>query len=294
MAIDAEPQAIEAFAKPGSCILVTVTEAVGSTPRVGDTQMLVHEDGVLGTIGGGQLEYLAIDTARVMLANGTDNRDITVPLGPEIGQCCGGRVTIRLTQMTEAMLQSMIETKKTELSHQPQVLIFGAGHVGRALARAMLPLPVNSLLIDSRADELALTDTGIPTRNTPLPEALARDAPAGSAYVILTHDHALDFIITQEALKRSDAAYVGMIGSKTKRATFASWLKSQGSDISSLDRLVMPIGVSQLNDKRPAVIAAMVAAEIIEAVGTWRNDSINQADHQDAGHAKSPASPTVK
>lgn len=279
MAIDATLQALTAFAKAAPCVLVTLTQTLGSTPRIQGTQMLVSKAGVLGTIGGGQLEYMAIDAARARLVGEDAATEISVPLGPDIGQCCGGHVTFTLTLMTQILLETLQSKRKTELNKQPSIFIFGAGHVGRALALALQLLPVKTLLIDNRAEELKLADPGIDQTHTPLPETLVRTAPAGSAFVVLTHDHALDFLITREALAREDAAYVGMIGSKTKRATFASWLKSEtGKDKDlrdtdpkgmGLNALVMPIGASKLTDKRPSVIAAMVAAEIMQSVGAW-------------------------
>lgn len=237
--------------------------------------MLVSQTGVLGTIGGGQLEYMAIDAARTRLTGQDAATEISVPLGPDIGQCCGGHVTFTLTKVTEGILQALLNARAQELNAQPNVYVFGSGHVGRALALALQPLPVSALLVDNRAQELELADPSIELKHTALPEALVREAPAGSAFVVLTHDHALDFLITREALTRSetaqDVAYIGMIGSKTKRATFASWLKSETGHAPLLNQLVMPIGESQLMDKRPTVIAAMVAAQIMEAVGVWNN-----------------------
>ena len=93
-----------------------------------------------------------------------------------------------------------------------------------------------------------------------------REAPAGTAFVILTHDHALDFLLVAEALARDDAAYVGMIGSNTKRATFKSWYLKNGGDEHRFSKLVTPIGGDAVHDKRPAVIAAMAAAEILTAL----------------------------
>ena len=107
----------------------------------------------------------------------------------------------------------------------------------------------------------------VETRLTPMPEEVVREAPAGSAFVVLTHDHALDFLIVAEALKREDAAYVGMIGSKTKKATFKNWfLKMAGGSEAEFARLVSPIGGDAVKDKRPAVIAALAAAEIMTAL----------------------------
>jgi xanthine dehydrogenase accessory factor len=115
-------------------------------------------------------------------------------------------------------------------------------------------------LFDTRAAELALADPDIPTTLSALPEVEIRAAPAGSAYVILTHDHALDFLLAAEALQRKDAAYVGMIGSRTKRATFAHYAARERVDIGAL---VCPIAAGFPRDKRPEVIAAFAAAEIL-------------------------------
>jgi xanthine dehydrogenase accessory factor len=268
-----DPDAIGRFVRAAPAILVTVDDAKGSTPRMQGTQMLVSAMAVLGTIGGGQLEYMAIDAARAMLHTDDGSQRLTIPLGPEIGQCCGGRVILLLSRCDAQTAEDLASSAKVAKKRQPFVYIFGAGHVGRALARALVPLPVNSLLIDSREDELALADPAIDQDLTPLPETHIRAAAPGSAFVMLTHDHALDFLLAREALARSqtvqDVAYVGMIGSKTKRATFARWFENETGTRQGLDRLTMPIGASKLNDKRPAVIAAMVAAEIIQAVGGY-------------------------
>jgi xanthine dehydrogenase accessory factor len=208
--------------------------------------MFVSPDNTRGTIGGGQLEYMAIDRARQMLARGELHARMDIPLGPEIGQCCGGRVVLELDH-----------GEPTPEDH-PDVLIFGAGHVGRALARALEPLPVNAVLVDSRPEALDLAAG--PTRLTPLPEAEVRSARSGSAVVILTHDHALDFLLAAEALARPDLAYVGMIGSATKRAQFVRYAQAQGLDPAVL---VCPIGAGFSGDKRPEVIAAFTAAELM-------------------------------
>ncbi|SNT74406.1 xanthine dehydrogenase accessory protein XdhC [Paracoccus seriniphilus] len=229
-------------------IRVRVAQTFGSTPREAGAEMFVGPDSVTGTIGGGQLEYMAIDRARQMLAQDQASASIEIPLGPEIGQCCGGRVVLTL------------DRKPATPRHEPRVLIFGAGHVGRALALALLPLPVQAELIDERPHELSRAAAGIRTRLTPLPEELLRTAPAGSAAAILTHDHALDFLLATEALARGDMVYVGMIGSATKRARFNRFARSKGIDPTPL---TCPIGTGFSSDKRPEVIAAFTAAELM-------------------------------
>ncbi|MEM1286100.1 MAG: xanthine dehydrogenase accessory protein XdhC [Pseudomonadota bacterium] len=262
---------LERFTRSAPSVCVTVSDTKGSTPRIAGTVMLVSANKTLGTIGGGQLEFMAIDAARAMLVSGSPAESLSVPLGPEIGQCCGGRVVLSLRALTDAYASELKEQTKELLASGPHVLIFGAGHVGRALASAMSPLPVNASLIDNRQEELELADPTVSLTASILPESLIRQAPPGSAYIILTHDHALDFLLAREALERTDAAYIGMIGSKTKRATFASWhAKEIGTD-GSIDRLTMPIGGNRSRDKRPTVIAAFVAAEVMEAVSLWQD-----------------------
>jgi len=231
-------------------IRVTVAEAQGSTPREAGATMHVTADALHGTIGGGRLEWMAIGAAREMLADGENAREMDVPLGPQIGQCCGGRVRLALSRVAGL----------PEPEAYPPVLIFGAGHVGRALARALAPLPLAPVLIDGRAGELAMAPPGTATRLTALPEAEIRAAPPGTAYVILTHDHALDFLLAGEALGRADAAYIGLIGSATKRARFERWYGATAL------RLTCPIGAAGRGDKRPDVIAAHVAVEVLGAV----------------------------
>lgn len=249
------------------CVLVEVTGAAGSTPRDTDAWMLVAPESFFGTIGGGQLEYMAIDHGRRALKRGDAPDTLTIPLGPEIGQCCGGRVALAFTRIDREKAAMLIERSDLEIASRPHVYVFGAGHVGDALAMALSLVPVRTVLVDTRENELsAVADIpGIETCLTAMPEAVVRDAPPGSAFVILTHDHALDFLIAAEALRRDDASYVGMIGSKTKRATFKNWLSREIGQPELFDRLVCPIGGTTAKDKRPAVIAALAAAEIMAA-----------------------------
>ncbi|MER9086070.1 xanthine dehydrogenase accessory protein XdhC [Mesorhizobium sp. M0847] len=329
-------QRLRAFlASAGRLALVEVAGTKGSTPREKGAFMLVSQAAIFGTIGGGQLEYMAIDKARQMVGSspsplwggsgggaprpggggggraappprgggGADDRakpprfadaatrrpltdpphkgegkearigfdevcaTLDVPLGPEIGQCCGGRVEVLIRVVDAALTAELIAAAEAEEAHLPHVYIFGGGHVGRALAATVALLPVHGVVIETRAEALEGMPETVETRLTPMPEAEVRNAPAGTAFAILTHDHALDFLIVAEALKRDDAAYVGMIGSKTKRATFRNWfLKSAEGTEAEFARLVSPIGGDAVKDKRPPVIAALAAAEIMTAL----------------------------
>ena len=254
------------LAAGAALILAEVSATRGSAPREAGAWMLIAAEAVAGTIGGGQLEYIAIDRARILLKRGLAAETMEVPLGPAIGQCCGGHVRLTLTPVdswTRRMLEARMEDEEDA---RPEVLVFGAGHVGRALAAALTLLPVRARLIDSRVAELALAAPGVPTTLSPLPEAEVAAARPGSAFVVLTHDHALDFLILREVLARGDAAYAGMIGSRTKRVSFERWLARTGGAAEDTRALVCPIGSAGRPDKRPEVIAAFVATEILGAL----------------------------
>jgi xanthine dehydrogenase accessory factor len=192
---------------------------------------------------------------------------LDIPLGPDIGQCCGGRVGLSIERVDQALRDALLARARADDDILPRVLVFGGGHVGRALAEALVLLPVRATVVETRAEAVAGFPQDVETRLTAVPEELVRAAPAGTAFVVLTHDHALDFLIVSEALKRGDAAYVGMIGSATKKATFRSWfLKTAGGSAATFSRLVTPIGGDAVRDKRPAVIAALAAAEVMTAL----------------------------
>ncbi|MCK0150140.1 xanthine dehydrogenase accessory protein XdhC [Marivita sp. S6314] len=252
----------EFLASHPSVIRIALTRVRGSSPRNEGTEMFVTSQALWGTIGGGQLEYLAIDAARHMLRDGTLQRDLDMPLGPEIGQCCGGRVEMRLTRMRASDKRAAQDRAHQTDAALPHVYVLGAGHVGRALANLFQHMPVNCVLIDTRPEEIALNTANVETRISALPEADIWNAPAGSAFIVLTHDHALDFLLTSAALERGDAAYVGMIGSATKRAKFKNWAHNN-CDGQTTRHLNCPIGASGSRDKRPSVIAAFVAAEVM-------------------------------
>ncbi len=249
-------------------VLVEVTDVKGSAPRDAGAWMLVARDMIFRTIGGGQLEYMAIDHARKILLGGRDS-PMDVPLGPEIGQCCGGRVGLSFRRVSRGLTDELVSKVDAEIATRPHVYVFGAGHVGDALANALSLTPVRVILVDTREAELMACDVpGVETCLSAMPEQVVRSAPPGSAFIVLTHDHALDFLIVTEALQRRDAVYVGMIGSKTKKATFKNWLKREIGSDNLFENLVCPVGGAVVKDKRPEVIAALAAAEVLTAVLT--------------------------
>ena len=256
---------------PAAVIHARISRVHGSSPREQGAEMFITAQGMAGTIGGGQAEWLALGRARDMLAQGEMRATLDIALGPEIGQCCGGRIAIDLVRLGDS-------ARAAHLAHlqgavRPHVLILGAGHVGRALARIMATLPCDTFLIDTRATELAQAPKGVQTRLTPLPEAEIAQAPPASAFIVATHDHGLDFLVTLAALRRKDAAYVGLIGSATKRARFDRFARDHGAGTDTA-ALTCPIGAAGLGDKRPEVIALMTAQEIITAL---RNTAHAQA-----------------
>lgn len=234
----------------------------GSCPREAGAEMLIGGDAIWGSVGGGRLEQIVIDTAREMLASGAETRDLDVPLGPEISQCCGGRVEVALTRPDAAQRAAFAARHTAETAAQPHVYVFGAGHVGRALANLLQFMPVQTTLVDERADQQALCTADVARATTPLPEEMVRKAPPGSVAIVLTHSHATDYLIAAEALAAGHFAYVGMIGSKTKRAKFHSWC-AETAQACDPDDLICPIGAKPSGDKRPPVIASFVVAEVM-------------------------------
>lgn len=257
---------LDAFlSAPGPIARVRLSRVRGSSPREAGCEMYVSDIARHGTIGGGQLEHRAIAAARALLARGDLAATLDVPLGPEIGQCCGGRVEVSLTRMGTTDRHAARARAAEEAAALPMVQVHGAGHVGRALADLLQHLPVRCVLIDSRAEELALSAARVETRLTPLPELEIAMAPPGSAFIVLTHDHALDFLCASAALQRADARYVGLIGSATKREKFRRFARDECDGLET-HALTCPIGAQGSRDKRPEVIAAFVVAEVLIAL----------------------------
>jgi len=247
-------------------ILVRIMDARGSTPRETGASMAVSLTASAGTIGGGQLEFHCIDVAREMLATGDAARTLDIPLGPQMGQCCGGRVGVSLKRATATDLAMLAAGEKADMASRPAVLIFGAGHTGRALARALAALPFATTLIDDRDGVMDGLPAAITCIRMADPVAAIAAAGPGSAFVVLSHSHALDYRLAEAALARGDAAYVGMIGSATKRARFEASFLRDGGRREALAGLTCPIGGSDVDDKRPEVIAALTSAELVRCL----------------------------
>ena len=296
--------------RPG--ILVTVVAADGSTPRGTGTTMIVDSDGTIvsGTIGGGALEHRVVARTRQMLsADGAAEQD-EFPLGPELGQCCGGRVSLLFERLPlsitpddqdiafvttlepvvnrrmagrgqlEALgcLSSVDQGRSVVVrdsagrqilvqpAFQPRqpLAIFGAGHVGGAVVRAIAPLPFRVTWIDDRADQFPVDrDPAVTYILAPRPETEVRGLQPGAFVLIMSHSHGLDYRICRQALLRDDLDYVGLIGSQTKLARFRKWAQAYDLGPEAVARLVCPIGLPGIHGKDPAIIAASVAADLL-------------------------------
>ncbi|MEX0589621.1 MAG: xanthine dehydrogenase accessory protein XdhC [Xanthobacteraceae bacterium] len=293
--------------RDGAAGLVTVAKVDGSTPREAGARMVVARDGsISGSIGGGPLEWAAIDVVKNMSAAGPGAEWKTVSLGPALDQCCGGRAELLHESFTAAdreWIAPLASHDESELIVRAErsgsgpyrrravqtarpgeaitrdrsdalterfgeartpVLLFGGGHVGRALVAALAPLPFTVRWIDDRPDAFDGARTlGAHTVVSALPESELRDAPTGSFVIMMTHSHALDLALVAAALPDTRFPYVGLIGSATKRALFERRLAEFGVSADAIARLVCPIGVAGISGKSPPVIAAAVAAELL-------------------------------
>jgi xanthine dehydrogenase accessory factor len=244
-------------------IAVTVETARGSTPQAAGARMIVTTTAIAGTVGGGRLEFEAMLRARDMIAANTAEDRLDLPLGPAVGQCCGGRVVLHLRRADEAFVRELAVMERHETRQAPRVAVFGAGHVGAALVHALAPLPLRILWCDGRPRVFTGESWDNVETHTGDPLDHVSRCPPGTAVVVLTHSHALDYALTEAALRRGDLAYVGLIGSRTKRRRFERWFAARGGDATALAALVCPIGDAGVIDKRPRVIAAFTAAEIM-------------------------------
>ena len=287
----------------GVCVLVTVLGSRGSVPREGGARMIVRSDGSFhGTIGGGSLEWQAQSLARHLLAGGPmRSRVMDQALGPDLGQCCGGHVTLGFEVFDQRCIGELASLEQAEAAGPffcltatgsdgfrrtllpaggsglrpttgsyierfgtdlPTIGLFGAGHVGRAVVLALAPLPFRVTWHDRR--ERAFP-TAVPANVTLMagdPVAAIDRLPGGTQILVMTHSHDEDLVIVAAALSSGRFHHVGLIGSASKRARFLKRLAALGLAEAAAS-LRCPIGVAGLTGKEPAVIAAAVAAECL-------------------------------
>jgi xanthine dehydrogenase accessory factor len=309
-------------------VLVTVAAVEGSAPREPGAKMLVTQDARFDTIGGGHLELRACEIAREMLGTppaslAAQRRIERFPLGPGLGQCCGGvahlafeRIERDANQYVDCLQQcrhdrrdswrllaldeplppvlydrdghclagpqqalsfdrerSCYVMRDSEgrrwlvdpcLVRGPDLVLFGAGHVGAAIVRALAELPCEVTWVDERDDMFpAAVPANVRIEATDIPEALVDAAPAGASFLVMTHSHALDQRLAEAILRREDASWFGLIGSKTKRMQFEHRLRERGIVPERLADMVCPIGIPGISGKAPAVIAAAVCAQLL-------------------------------
>jgi xanthine dehydrogenase accessory factor len=306
-------EALAAIRRGERLAMVSVVGARGSTPRELGARMLVWPDRFAGTIGGGSLERQGLDQARRLLDQAGRRHALQdYPLGPLLGQCCGGHVRLLVEQVDgesrawlelaeracaagapfqleaqlndDLLVRAVVEAgaaspgddartpipqvrRLSETIHPalPRLVIFGAGHVGQAVARAFAPLPFQLDWLASREDLRPEADG---TRAAILPEAeleaAIMAAPANALFAVFTHSHDLDYRLTRAVLARGDFRYLGLIGSATKRVRFERRLRADGIGEAALARLTCPIGLPGLKSKAPAVIAVALAAQLLQ------------------------------
>ena len=251
-----------AAAEPG--VVIEVLKTAGSVPREAGTRMLVSARQAVGTIGGGHLELMAIENARALLAKLPDFQavDRHCPLGPALGQCCGGAVTLRFARLDARSAQAWPEAAPRFF-----LQLYGAGHVGRAILRLLAGIPCQVQWIDERESEFPVDETPPPHVQRVCVDQVEAEvdlAPPGACYLVLTHRHDLDMRIAEAILRRGDFGYLGMIGSKTKRARFLHRYEERGIAAATLARMTCPIGLPGIQGKEPEVIAIAVLAQLLQ------------------------------
>ena len=260
--------------------LVSVAATEGSVPREAGAHMVVTARGYHGTIGGGSLEWRAIAEAQAQLDRGPSVKFSSHALGPDLGQCCGGRVSLVTEVFERECLAELRElaSRETEgafvverhgrrLSFgdtRRRVYLFGAGHVGRALALGLASLPFDVIWADPRPESFpSAYPANVRTEVLADPAATLAGAPAESLVFVMSHSHALDLALVDCALRNPAIAHVGLIGSATKRARFVSRLRQAGVAETRISGLICPIGVAGIGSKLPAAISAATVAQIL-------------------------------
>ena len=314
--IDWLPALVRTLAAGDAAVLLTIVHTVGSTPREAGTTMLVTPGDNQGSIGGGQLEWLATSAADALLEVGGPPRLLRFTLGPTMGQACGGIVWLAAERIDTATLPewqvrasaveagmglrrrladtdgasgwTLIDPRlagsgpdfahltthgehwrfSQQLGGDPfPVYVFGAGHVGSAVVRALTPLGTQITWVDGRAE---LFEAAGPQADnvrplvTDQPATQIATAPQGAYLLVMTHSHALDLELCEAACLREDFAFLGLIGSESKREAISRQLVHRGLHPERLDDLTCPIGIPGIEGKHPAAIAASVAAQILQ------------------------------
>lgn len=233
-------------------VLVTLLDTAGSTPRAAGTKMLITEDGIFDTVGGGHLEWDITKQARELLLSDKNTQKIEhYPLSSKLGQCCGGATIVLFEVFVE---------------HVQRIQIFGAGHVAKALVPILAQLPLQITWVDQREDmfESIPIPNNVRVEVTETPVDLIKQIDEDNWVVILTHNHQLDFELVQSALAQPKVKFLGMIGSDTKARRFKQRLQHRDYLPEQIERLVSPIGLATVPGKRPIEVAVSISAQIIQ------------------------------
>lgn len=249
-------------------VLVTVTSVEGSGPREVGAWMAVFPQTLVNTIGGGHLEFQAIAQARTLLGSSRQDGVLVnrYALGPALGQCCGGVVHLKFEHIAQADVPML---RQRLLSQANPVALFGGGHVGHALVQVLSALPFQVQWIDSR-DEIFPTDlpSNVVCDHSDPVHAAVDALPSGACVLVMSFSHAEDLDVVAACLKRQrlhgDLKFVGLIGSRTKWATFQHRLEAKGFGAQELAFVTCPIGVEGITGKEPEVIAVAVAAQLLQ------------------------------
>lgn len=245
-------------------VMVTLIGITGSTPRDSGTKMVITHDEFFDTIGGGHLEFKATKFAHKLLKKGVNAQHIEhFQLGSQLGQCCGGTATV----LFECFAATGIN-----------IMLFGAGHVGQALMPILSALPCQITWVDSRAEQFpanaeTLNNTRVIVSETPEDEVA--NMPANSYFIVMTHNHQMDFDISQAILKRGDFAYLGLIASDTKWRRFKQRYKHRDINEALVERMHCPIGLPEVTGKLPMEVAVSVAGQIISCYQTKEHQKIS-------------------
>jgi xanthine dehydrogenase accessory factor len=253
-------------------VKICVVKTQGSVPRDPGAVMLVTNDQVFDTIGGGHLEFEAIAKAREFLAgasavNGRLKTSVEThrfALGPSLGQCCGGVVWLAFELLTQFQVRQL---GRAQWHARPAMALFGGGHVGEAIAAQMVLLQWRLVWLDSRDQLRPQLQHPLLTfeHQDPVQDAVA-DLEPGSSVLIMSFSHAEDLAIVQACLtrqrRRGDLPFVGLIGSATKWASFRHRLAERGYASHELDHITCPIGEPHQTGKEPAQIALAVAMQL--------------------------------
>ena len=301
---------IKAYLGTGQLVCrIIVAEAKGSCPREAGADMYVTQAEIYGTIGGGALEFEAMRVARQMLSELANTKARfsrqfrSFPLGPNLGQCCGGHVTLLFEGFTPDCLAALTAIPNVpdrgfihqagspecaQLSSEPVSKLFfdaknqclsmppispntafylyGAGHVGRAVMGAVKGLALDRVWVDTDKTRFPVhADPAITLAPAADMTIIAGHAPPGAIHIVMSYSHALDEALVYTILSKGNFAKLGLIGSRTKYQRFHSSLKKQGIEEAMLAQLICPIGLPDIRSKSPAHIGVSIAAQI----ATW-------------------------